>query len=341
MAEQTSSAVFSSSLAETQSGARTLVVLGTGGTIAGEGASADDDLSYRSAALPVAALVGSLAPPPGWTLESEQVAQLDSKDMDFATWRRLALCLASHLARAEVGAAIVTHGSDTLEETAYWLARALAPRKPVVLTAAMRPATSAHADGPRNLRDAATVATAAGARGVVVVVAGSVHSALDVRKVHPQRLDAFDSGDAGPIARVVDGDRLRLERDWPASDPQAALDSAALPEDPARWPWVAILPSGAGADPRAVRALVDAGVEGIVVATTGNGTVHRALEAPLAEAAARGCAVLRATRCLAGAIVEPADAASGALPSAGALTPQQARVELIVRLLAARASSAG
>jgi L-asparaginase len=334
MAEQTSSAVFSSSLPKTPSRGRTLVVLGTGGTIAGEAASADDDLSYRSAALPVAALLGALAPPAGWAVESEQIAQLDSKDMDFATWRRLALGLADHLARDEVGAAIVTHGSDTLEETAYWLARVLAPRKPVVLTAAMRPATSAHADGPQNLRDAATVATAADARGVVVVVAGRVHAAFDVRKVHPRRDDAFASGDAGPLGRVA-GDRLRMERAWPDVGGAGALDPARLVDDPLQWPWVEIVSSTAGAGPRAVRALVDAGVDGLVVATTGNGTVHRALELALVEAAARGCAVLRATRCVAGAIVEPATLAA-ALPAAGALTPQQARVELVVRLLAER-----
>jgi L-asparaginase len=320
-----------------KSGPRILVVLGTGGTIAGEAASPSDELSYRSAALPIGALLGDLQPPPGFTLESEQVAQLDSKDMDFATWRRLALRAASHLARDDVAAVVVTHGSDTLEETAYFLQRVLAPAKPVVLTAAMRPATSARADGPENLRDAATVATKPAARGVVVVVAGSVHAAREVRKVHPQRLDAFGSGDFGPLARVDNGE-LRMQRPWPGDD-LAPLDLDRLPADPSQWPWVAIVASGAGGDPRDVRTLVDAGADGIVVAATGNGTVHQAVESALRGAVARGCAVLRATRCLAGAIVEPvAPAATDALPSAGALTPQQARVELIVRLLERRAA---
>jgi L-asparaginase len=316
--------------------ARTVVILGSGGTIAGEAASPGDDLGYRSASLPVAALVGGLQPPPGFVLESEQVAQLDSKDMDFATWRRLALRSASQLARDDVAAVVVTHGSDTLEETAYFLQRVLAPAKPVVLTASMRPATSRHADGPQNLRDALAVATAPGARGVVVVVAGAVHAALDVRKIHPQRVDAFGSGDAGPLGRLAGG-RLHMERPWPAAVDRVAVDLAQLPDDDSQWPWIAIVVSGAGADPRAVRTLVDAGAGGLVVAATGNGTIHRALEAPLREAAARGCAVLRATRCLAGAIVEPT-APAAALPSAGALTPQQARVELIVQLLERRAA---
>ena len=144
-----------------QSAPRILVVLGTGGTIAGSAASADDNVAYRAATLPVATLVASLPTPAGVVVESEQVAQLDSKDMDFATWRALAGRVAGHLARPEVAAIIVTHGTDTLEETAYFLQRVLAPAKPVVLTAAMRPATSRLADGPQNLADAVAVATRA------------------------------------------------------------------------------------------------------------------------------------------------------------------------------------
>ncbi len=314
-----------------QSAARTLVVLGTGGTIAGSAASADDNVAYRAATLPVAALIATLQIPAGVRVESEQVAQLDSKDMDFPTWRRVAVSVARHLARSEVAAIVVTHGTDTLEETAYFLQRVLAPGKPVVLTAAMRPATSRLADGPQNLADAVAVATTPGARGVVAVVAGKVHSSLDVRKVHPYRLDAFGSGDAGPVALVEEGG-LRQLRPWPDS-PQPALAADRLPSGAAAWPLVAIVGSGAGADARTVRALVDAGCAGIVVAATGNGRVHVALEAPLREAMARGCLALRSTRCLDGRVIDASPAAADEIPSAGALTPQQARVELIVRLL--------
>jgi len=314
-----------------QSAPRILVVLGTGGTIAGSAVSADDNVAYRAATLPVATLVGSLSLPPGVAVESEQVAQLDSKDMDFATWRALAGRVARHLGRPEVAAIVVTHGTDTLEETAYFLQRVLAPAKPVVFTAAMRPATSRLADGPQNLADGVAVALAPGARGVVAVVAGTVHSALAVRKVHPYRLDAFGSGGAGPIACIEEG-RVRSFRRWPEGE-AAKLGVDLLPSDPSAWPWVAIVTSGAGADARAVRALVDAGCAGIVVAATGNGRVHASLEAPLREAMALGCAVLRSTRCLDGTVIDAAGASGIDIASAGALTPQQARVELIVRLL--------
>jgi L-asparaginase len=110
-----------------------------------------------------------------------------------------------------------------------------------------------------------------------------------------------------------------------------------LPDDPSAWPLVAIVTSSAGADARSVGALVDAGFAGIVVAATGNGRIHASLEAPLRGALAKGCAVLRSTRCLDGTVIDAtASSAVDDVPSAGALTPQQARVELIVRLLEQR-----
>ena len=307
---------------------RTVVVLGMGGTIAGRAASADDNLGYVAGTVGVAALVAAASHDAPVAVESEQVAQIDSKDMDFALWRRLAERVAHHLDRAEVAGVVVTHGTDTLEETAYFLSRVLAAAKPVVLTAAMRPATSRQADGPQNMADAIAVAALAGRAGVVVAFAGTLHSAHDVRKVHPYRLDAFSSGDAGPLARIEER-RLRALRDWPT---ESIMVSGRLPEQASGWPWVEVVTSGAGADGRIVAALVDAGVAGIVVAGTGNGSLHRSLEAALADAEGRGVAILRSTRCLDGAIVE---ASPRRFASAGDLTPVKARIELMLRLLSA------
>jgi L-asparaginase len=313
-----------------QSLPRTIVVLGTGGTIAGQAASPDEHVAYTSAVLPVDRLLAALpAGEDGLVTESEQVAQVDSKDMDFAIWRRLAEAVTRHLARAEVGGIVITHGTDTLEETAYFLARVVAATKPVVLTAAMRPASARDADGPRNLADAIAVAAGAPEAGVVVVLAGQVHSARAVRKVHPTRLDAFSSGEQGALAGVQDG-TVRPLRDWPQE--AAPIGLAALPEEPAAWPWVEIVTGVAGADGRAVDLLVQGGVAGIVVAATGNGTLHRRLEQALLRARGRGVAVLRSTRCLDGAL---AAAEGDALAAAGDLTPVKARVELILTLLRA------
>ena len=309
-----------------QNNAQTVVILGTGGTIAGTAKNAADNVGYVAAQIGVAQLLAAVPALAGEVLETEQLCQIDSKNMDFVVWRALALRVAHHLARPEVAGIVITHGTDTLEETAYFLQRLLAPAKPVVFTAAMRPATALLADGPQNLLDAVSVARLAGASGVVAVLAGEVHSALDVRKRHTYRLAAFGSGDAGVVAQIEEA-RLRQHRPWPASQ---ALGMGRLPADAADWPWVEIVASHAGARPALVEALCRSGVRGIVAAGTGNGSLHHELEAALLAAQALGVRVLRSSRCLGGAVIETA---GQLLPSAGALTPVQARVEMILGLL--------
>ena len=301
-----------------------VVILATGGTIAGTAASSTDALGYRSAQLGVADLMAAVPGLQGRAIEAEQVAQIDSKDMDPPVWRALAARVAAHLARPEVAGIVVTHGTDTLEETAWLLQRVFAPIKPVVLTAAMRPATSLQADGPQNLLDAVAVASEPGARGVLAVLAGRVHGALDVRKVHTHRLDAFGSGDAGPLA-LIEAGRQRRFRDGPRGEP---LGPARL--DAPSWPRVEILASHAGAGGALVEALVAQGIDGIVVAGTGNGTLHHALEAALGRAVTQGVAVRLVSRVPEGVVQHPNGTP---IPVSAASTPQQARVELILELL--------
>lgn len=304
-------------------------MLGTGGTIAGTAADASDNVGYTAAQLGVPTLLAAVPAQSGLRIETEQVAQVNSKDMGHALWRLLAERVAHHLARDDVAGIVVTHGTDTLEETAYLLHRVLAPRKPVVLTAAMRPASALLADGPQNLLDALTLARASGAAGVLVVLAGRVHAGHELRKVHSYRLDAFDSGDAGAIAQVEEG-QLRRHRDWPTGD---ALGLALLPAGASAWPRVAIVTSHAGADGTLVDALLAAGIDGIVVAGTGNGTIHDDLQAALQRAADRRVAVVRVSRCAYGGIVGAAPSPFDALPTLSAV---QARIELMLRLLAGR-----
>ncbi len=139
-----------------------VVVLGTGGTIAGRASCASDNIGYTAAQVGVADLLASVpgldAVLAGHRLHSEQVAQVDSKDMGFALWQALASRISDHLAQPDVTGVVITHGTDTLEETAYFLHAvlplALQNSKPVVLTCAMRPATALSPDGPQNLLDA-------------------------------------------------------------------------------------------------------------------------------------------------------------------------------------------
>jgi L-asparaginase len=156
-----------------------------------------------------------------------------------------------------------------------------------------------------------------------------VHAAADLRKRHTVRLDAFDGGDAGPLARM-DGGRLRCFRPWPTGD---ALGLAAVAADPGRWPWVAVLASHAGADGREVRALLAAGVKGLVVAATGNGSLAAPMAAALDEAARAGVLVCRASRCGSGPVLDPAPSHEGLFAS-GELSPWQARIDVLLALLA-------
>lgn len=314
-----------------------LVVIGTGGTIAGRSPEAGDPLAYAAGSVALADLLQAALPPtavpPGWVLQAEPLADIDSKDMGFALWRDLALGVARHLARPEVGGIVVTHGTDTMEETAYFLQRVLAPTKPVVLTGAMRPAGALLSDGPQNLLDALAVATHSGVSGTLVVMGQRVWSAREVRKAHTLALDAFEGGEAGPLAMLGPAG-LQVWRAWPTADhpPDAAAVEALLGRDPASWPWVEVLMSAAGTDGRAVNALVTAGVQGLVVAGTGNGTVHAALEAALQRASAQGVVVARASRCANGPVVPPAEDATRGWLGFGGLTPAQARIELLLRL---------
>lgn len=317
-----------------------IVILGTGGTIAGRAAQAGDNVGYVAGQVSVGDLIAAVPALAAVPMDVEQVAQIDSKDMDFAVWQTVLSRLACHLARPEVAGAVITHGTDTLEETAFFLQRVLQPAKPVVLTCAMRPATALVPDGLQNLLDAVTVARWPGARGVVVVCAGEVHSALDVAKVHTYQVNAFDSGDAGALGRVEEG-RLRLFRDWPEAGGLGPFDAkaAAQVQQATALPRVALITSHADADGLLVRALLDASltrpaeaVRGIVVAGTGNGTLHRSLVGALQEAESAGVRVVRSSRCLRGPLISKAGDAFVAFDGLSAV---KARLALSLTLLGA------
>jgi L-asparaginase len=275
----------------------------------------------------------------GRTLVAEQVAQIDSKDMSFVVWQQLALRVNHHLAQADVKGIVITHGTDTLEETAFFLHAVLPAdqlaNKPVVLTCAMRPASSAAPDGPQNLLDAVTVALTPGARGVVVACAGTLHGAVEVQKVHTYRLDAFSSGDAGSLGYVENG-LLRLVRNWPLTPVDNAQEAIENIANVKAWPRVEIVMNYVGASGAIVDALVFqpaaldwAPVRGLVVAATGNGSVHHDLEAALIKAQATGVKVVLATRCASGRVLPKP---GNAFPDSQGLSPVKARVALMLAI---------
>lgn len=308
-----------------------IVVLATGGTIAGSSGNPASSAHYRAATVPVSSLVEAVPALAGVArVETEQVAQIDSKDMVFSLWNTLAARVDYWASQPDVAGIVITHGTDTLEETAMFLHLAHRGDVPVVLTAAMRPSTSLSADGPLNLLDAVRVATnqAARGQGVLVVLNQQIHAARDVAKSHTSAVDAFVSPTGGPLGFVQDA-FVRVSRR------PGRLDTPALPA-PASWPIVEIVASYAQPGRVAVDALVAAGVNGIVVAAAGNGSVHETLGAALADAARAGVAVVRSTRTGAGHVSIPAHPrpATGDFVSAGDLNPYKARVLLLLALAA-------
>lgn len=314
------------------------VILGTGGTIAGRAARAGDNVGYVAGQVRVEDLLAGVPALQGHSLEVEQVDQVDSKDMHFGLWKRLLLRIAHHLAREEVAGVVVTHGTDTLEETAFFVQSVLQPSKPVVFTCAMRPATALVPDGPQNLLDAFTVAGHPEVKGCVVVCAGQVHAAEHLTKVHSYRVDAFDSGDAGPLGCIEEGELRWFHRPAARVLPRNSERLLARVLEADALPSVQVVTSHADADGSVVRALMRAGEldpalrpQGIVVAATGNGTVHRLLAQALSEAMALGVQVMRSTRCARGRVIpDPANP----MPDSGGLSPVKARLALALSLLA-------
>jgi L-asparaginase len=319
-----------------------VVFLGTGGTIAGKAESAQDNISYRAAQVGISdllATVPGLAEVLGPTQAlSEQVLQLNSKDMDFADWIALAQRLQHYLDDPNVLGVVISHGTDTLEETAYFLHRLLPglPHRgrPVVLTCAMRPTTSASADGPGNLKDAAMVALSPHAHGVLLVAAGKVHAGNRIQKVHPYRVDAFDSGEAGPLGFVEEG-RVRFVEVPPLPHGNSCELHSILGQ---ACPRVDLIYSHNGASGDIVRDLIHGlnssakPVRGIVVAGTGNGSLHQDLERALLSAVEQGILVWVTTRCAYGQVVAGPDGTSGPFPTS-ARAPAKARIDMTLALM--------
>jgi len=311
-----------------------ILVLGLGGTIAGV-SDGPGSLHYQAGQLSVDALMAQLpshASTKAMTVETLQVANVDSKDMGWSVWLPLLQALVVHLQRDDIDAVVITHGTDTLEETALLLHLLLSPSKPVVLTAAMRPATAPDADGPQNLADALTVAAWAAhdhQPAVVVSFAGRVWSGFDVRKVHSWQMDAFDGGGREPLACLQNDQMTAVQDGWP--QPLGWCSQGPWPQ---ALPTVLLLTAHADAQAYEVTAALQASLtKGVVVACTGHGSWPKAWSAPLREAQqANGLVIWRSTRVARGGVSDARNAFVSDWPAAGELTPAQARLALSLAL---------
>ena len=313
-----------------------VVVLGTGGTIAGWAPDPSKGREYRAAELTASDLILGLEDGQDHII-TEEVAQIDSKNMGWPVWLKLLTRLQHWLDQGDVQGVVVTHGTDTMEETAILLHTLFQGTKTVVITGAMRAANVPDPDGPNNLRNALALAGAPGSAGVVCVFAAQVHAAASLSKFDCQALDAFTSTDPVSFKWALDNlDELQKRFSFQVT-PKVDIPAAAL-ASVETWPWVEVVFNHAGQDGRLVKVMLDSAKapDAWVVAGTGNGTLSAGLEEALIEAESRGAWIWRTSRCAKGQV----QALSGdRFQTATGLNPFQARVVLTLALVARQLNS--
>src|SRR6187399_1812546 len=309
-----------------------VIILATGGTIAGAGASADR-AGYTAGKIPIDDLIGVIQSVKNLAdITGEQIASVGSKNMTVDIWTKLAIRANEIFAKNEADAIVVTHGTDTQEETAYFLDLVIPSDKPVVLTGSMRPATAISADGPKNLYDAITVAIdpKTKGRGVLVSFNEGIFDAREVMKLSTTKTNAFGSPNTGPVGQAYDG---RVEF-YSSSDREVKPKSPVTITKDTKLPRVDIVYMYADAPSDQIDMLVGKKVDGIVIAGVGNGNFNKAYMDAVKRAVAAGVIICRASRTPSGRVVlhdEINDDELGTIVSDD-LTPQKARILLMLGL---------
>lgn len=311
-------------------------ILATGGTIAGSGGSATRS-GYTAGQLDVEGLLKAVPDLDRLArIEGEQFANVGSQDMSFEIMTGLARRINQILKDDTVDGVVVTHGTDTMEETAFFLNLTVAGAKPVVLTGAMRPATAVSADGPLNLFNAVAVAARpdAGGRGVMVVMNDRIHGAHSLTKTNTTSVETFLSPVNGLMGTVIFG-RVKFFR---GPFRKHTVASEFRPEYPLPLPRVDIIYACADMPPDLIEASVSKGARGIVIAGDGNGNMNQATIKAAAEFTRKGIFIVRASRVPTGTVsrnTEVDDDANGFIAS-DELNPAKARILLMLALLKQR-----
>ena len=309
-----------------------VIILATGGTIAGAGKSADR-AGYTAGKIHVDDLVGSIPSVKKIAeITGEQVASVGSQDMTIDIWKKLAVRANEIFAKNEADAIVVTHGTDTQEETGYFLDLLIKSEKAVVLTGSMRPATAISADGPKNLYDAITVAISpkSKGRGVLISFNEGIFDAREVMKLSTTKVNAFGSPNSGPVGQVYDG---KVEY-YSSSMREVNVKTPFNVANDTKLPRVDIVYMYADAPADMVDMLVSKKVDGIVIAGVGNGNFNKAYMDAVKRAIQAGVVVCRASRTPSGRVVledEINDDELGTIVSDD-LTPQNARILLMLGL---------
>ncbi|WLR20516.1 type II asparaginase [Campylobacter jejuni] len=308
-----------------------IAILGTGGTIAGFIDSTIATTGYTAGAIDIDVLIKAVPQIRDLAdISWEQIANIDSSNMCDEIWLRLAKKIAKLFAEG-IDGVVITHGTDTMEETAYFLNLTIKSDKPVVLVGAMRPSTAISADGPKNLYNAVALVANKEAKnkGVMVAINDKILSARGVVKTHSLNVDAFSSPDFGDLGYIVDGKVFFYNNVTKAHTKNAPFDVSKLTS----LPKVDILYSysndGSGV---AAKALFEHGTKGIVVAGSGAGSIHKNQKDVLKELLKKGLKVVVSSRIQSGSVVVSQEDQNLGFICAQDLNPQKAKILLLLAL---------
>lgn len=310
-----------------------IVVLATGGTIAGTQASTEEE-GYKAGTFQVEDLIKAVPQLRDMAdLTGEQIVNIGSQNMNNEVWLKLAKRVNAVLKKKDVNGVVITHGTDTMEETAYFLNLVVKSHKPVVMVGSMRPATALSADGPANLYNAVAVAVHPNAtgRGVLVVLNDEIHYAREVEKRNTTQLDTFKSPNRGRAGVVNTGAVYFFNK--PAMLHTTASEFSV--DDTDVLPRVEIIHSYANLGRDFIDYAVERGAKGIVLAGVGDGNSTDAALAALGEAVRKGVVVVRSSRTGSGLVVRNVEINDDQLGTVAAmeLNPQKARVLLMLALM--------
>lgn len=306
-------------------------ILATGGTIAGRGASATQMTGYSPGEIGIQVLIEAVPEMKQFAnVSGEQVANIGSFAMTHEIWLKIANRVNELLASPDVDGIVITHGTDTLEETAYFLNLVVKSDKPVVLVGAMRPATAMSADGPVNLLNAVRLAGSAVAKGkgVLVGMNDQINAARDVTKTNTTHVETFKAWELGYLGYIQNGLPYFYRLSTRKHTAQTEFDVRGLKE----LPYVEILYGHVNGYRVVVDALVAAGVKGIVHAGMGHGSIFPVTRDALAEAVTKGIPVVKSSRVGNGMVTRIADDDKFNFVAADTLNPQKARILLMLGL---------
>ena len=313
-----------------------VLILATGGTIAGSAASSVQS-GYTSGQVTIDAMVNAV--PDAMKLadiKGEQIANVGSQDMSFEIMLKLANRINELAGSKDVDGFVITHGTDTMEETAYFLNLVVKTDKPVVLVGSMRPSTAISADGPLNLYNGIAVAADPKAKGhgVLLVMNDWIHSAQSLTKVSTTAVQTFMS----PIRGLIGTTSYGVNDFYHYPDQKFGKSSQFDVKGVTTFPRVDIIYADADMKPDLIDASIEKGAKGIVIAGVGNGNMNKASLDACARASKKGIIVVRSTRVATGIVgrnVECNDDDLGLIASYG-LNPQKSRILLTVALLKSR-----